>query len=435
MQLSLVTLAAMQSDILSGALGVLAAVILSFVAITLIASYYRFQHIIEQAEKVDPDNLGASAMEVLRVQLACYLASCARRGTMFSIALVRVDGSEAEIHVGSPIVSALKTATRHDDVACVYDDRTAALLLESEPEDGETILARILQHVAEVCPAVAPEQLRAGLASYPGHGLRGSDLVEVALEALEQAVPETPIILPEIIDAEAAEDDAEEDSGISEKVEASANHIPPELGNDAEDDGDDDEESSGWRDRRKSAMLDPLTGVLKPSAISPYMQRQMNELRYKKSKAAMFSIGINNMEQIERIHGEDAAEDVLVAISKVLQDNLRAGDLIGRHERYGFLVLAEASLEEAGLIGKRINSIINQTVVTSGGRKIKTTITLGVAAHPEHGRNLHQLYQAAQKVLDHSRANDIRAYAVYDPKIHDRMPSKPMKSIKSVRAD
>jgi diguanylate cyclase (GGDEF)-like protein len=181
-------------------------------------------------------------------------------------------------------------------------------------------------------------------------------------------------------------------------------------------------------------MLDDLTGVLKPSAVSAYMQRTMSDLRHKKKKAALFCVGVNNIDYIARFHGKDAADDVLVGISKILQDNVRADDLIGRHEKYAFLVLAQTSLKEAEIIGKRISTLVQQSDIVSGSKKLKTTITLGVAAYPEHGRNLHMLYQAGQKVLDYSRANDIRAYAVYDPKIHDSMPSKPMKSIKSVQA-
>jgi len=108
--------------------------------------------------------------------------------------------------------------------------------------------------------------------------------------------------------------------------------------------------------------------------------------------------------------------------------------LIGRHEKYAFLALAQAPLEEAEIIGKRISTLIQHSQMTSGSKRIKVTITLGVAAYPEHGRNLHTLYKAGQKVLDYSRANDIRAYAVYDPEIHASMPAKPIKSIKSIQA-
>jgi len=191
---------------------------------------------------------------------------------------------------------------------------------------------------------------------------------------------------------------------------------------------------SGWKERRQSAMLDKLTGVLKPSAVSAYMQRLMSDLRRKKKAAALFCAGVNNLEHIARFHGQEAADAVLAGVSKILQDNLRADDLIGRHEKYAFLVLAQASMAEAEIIGKRISTLVQQSEFVAEGRRLKTTITLGVATYPEHGRNLHHLYTAGQKVLDHSRQNDIRAYAVYDPQIHDKTPPKPLKSIKSVQA-
>ena len=148
----------------------------------------------------------------------------------------------------------------------------------------------------------------------------------------------------------------------------------------------------------------------------------------------LFCIGVNNMEHIARFHGQDAADDVLAGVSRILQENLRADDLIGRHEKYAFLSLVQASLDEAEIIGKRISTLVQQSQIASGSKKIKVTITLGVAAYPEHGRNLHSLYKAGQKVLDYSRTNDIRAYAVYDPEIHASMSAKPMKSIKSMQA-
>ncbi|WP_372795675.1 diguanylate cyclase domain-containing protein [Pontiella sp.] len=399
-------------------LGVAVAIAFSFITITLIASYYRFQNIVQQAEETNPDEMGASASDVLRVQLARYLAGCARRGTSFSIALIRQQKQEAAVRMDSPIVTSIKQAARRDDVVCLYDDQTAVLLLESEPEDGVNILTRITDTLGPLFEGGC-----VGIASYPGHGLSGKDLMAVAQDALDRTSPEEPIVLPEIEDLD-EDEDVEEPEAVAEEQEEAAESEEPQ----------DEEGSRGWREKRKNSMLDELTGVLKPSAISAYMQRQMSEIRRKKEPAALFCIGVNNMEHIARFHGDDAADDVMAGVSQVLQDNLRADDLIGRHEKYAYLVLAECSLDEAEIIGKRITTLVQQAQFESEQKKLKTTITLGVATFPEHGRNLHQLYLAGQRVLDHSRANDIRAYAVYDPEIHDKMPTKPMKSIKSIQA-
>ena len=416
MQLLSLTIAA-QFDFFGGAAGVVVAVILSFAAITLVASYYRFQNIVKMAEETQPEDMGALALDILRVQLARYLAGCARRGTSFSLSLIHIDKPDTQVHMGTPVFNAIKHAARVDDVTCVYDEQTLVLITEAEPEDGVSIIDRVLKRVSETCEGIHHEKLRAGIASYPGHGLSGKDLIEVALEGLKQANQESPIVMPEIIDV----DEEGEGDEVEERVIEEEN----------EDDDAETKTSKGWKDRRKNSMLDELTGVLKPSAVSAYMQRTMSELRRKKQHAALFCIGVNNMEHIGRFHGDDAADDVLVGVSKILQDNFRADDLIGRHEKYAFLVLSECTLEEAEIIGKRINALVQHGEFKSEQKKLKTTITLGVSAYPEHGRNLHHLYSAGQKVLDHSRANDIRAYAVYDPKIHDNVVVKPMKNIKS----
>ncbi len=427
MQLFIPTLAA-QFDLLTGAFGALAAVVVSFVAITAVASYYRFQHIVQMAEDTNPEDMGATPEEILRVQMARYLAGCARRNTSFSISLIRSVRPGVQVRMDDPLVNAVKKAARRGDITCVFDERTVALFTEAEPDDSVGILRRITGEVAEQCG----DLLRVGIASYPGHGLSGKELTGVAIQGLEQTTAEDPIILPEIVNVD---EDEEEEADAAAEETVSAEEADTGISEAAAFDFEDDEEVSGkWKDRRKNAMLDELTGVLKASAISAYMQRLMSEYRRKKQKAALFCVGVNNMEHIERIHGEDAADDILAGVSKVLQDNLRADDLIGRHEKHAFLVLSQCSLEEAEIIGKRISTLVQQTQIESGKKKLKTTITLGVAAYPDHGRNLHHLYTAGQKVLDHSRMNDIRAYAVYDPGIHDKVPSKPLRNIKSVQA-
>ena len=417
-----------QSDFLGSAIGVVASIIISFVLITLVASYFRFQHILAEAEEKSHEEANVPANDILRVQIARYLTGCSRRGTSFSVAMIRPTIPNVPVHKGSLLAEAIRQAVRRDDTLCMYDEQTAVLLAESEPEDAENILGRIITAVAKTCPDLSDEQMRVGIASYPGHGSRGKELIEAALEGLEQTSEERPIVLPEvvIVESEEEQDEEHDEAQAADRLETDVEEEQPE---------DEEEKESGYRkNRRKDAVLDPLTGVLKPSAVSAYMQRLMSELRYKKKKVALFCIGVNNMEHIARFHGEQAADDILAGVSEILQKHLRASDLIGRHEKYAFLALVQCSLEEAERIGRRISTQVQQAEFRSENKKLKTTMTLGVAAYPDHGRNLHHLYTAGQKVLDHSRANDIRAYAVYDPKIHDKVPSKPMKSIKSANA-
>ena len=201
MQLFIPTIAA-QLDPVTSVLGVVTAVAGSFITITLFASYYRFQHIVEQAEEFSPEEMGASANDVLRVQLARYLAGCARRGTSFSLALIRFKGLETDVRMDSPLTLAVKHAARCTDVTCLFNEQTIVLLLESEPEDGINILARISSAIGDDFAGG-----RVGLASYPGHGLSSKELIEVAVGALELTTDHEPIVLPEIEDPDEDEDE------------------------------------------------------------------------------------------------------------------------------------------------------------------------------------------------------------------------------------
>ena len=254
---------ALLSDMLPGALGVAVAVVVSFVVITLVSSYYRFQHIVQQAENTQPEEMGATAIDILRVQLARYLAGCARRGTSFSISLIQLNDSSLEVHMGFPVIAAIKEAARCNDIVCVYDQHTAALLMEAEPEDSEAILGRIIDTVSGRLAASGGELLRVGIASYPGHGLSGKNLLEVASEGLALSNADRPIVLPEIVD---------EDGEMPEE----ASETPDEESR-VEGESVAETESKSRRQRRKRGMLDELTGVLKPSAVSAYMQRMMSD--------------------------------------------------------------------------------------------------------------------------------------------------------------
>jgi len=397
------------SPFLSGAVGIIVTIVVSFLLLTLIASYYRFQTIVKLAENTQPEEMGSTPLDVLHIQLVRYIARSTRNNTAFSLGIIRIDQDDFTARIESPFVQHLKKIIRKDDTVCVYDDSSLALLLEMEPEDSVDVFSRIVNQLS-LSRMIKMQNVRVGIASYPDYGVVGKNLIKVALEGLAQSTQENPIVLPEPERFE-----FEEEQSIQNEKE-------PPLS------------TQEKRKEQKQRMIDPLTGVLKPKAISIYMQRMMGDVRYRKKRAALFSIGINDVKYLSEFHNEKTIADILVTVGELLQNNLRINDLIGRHESYAFLVLMETDTTFAASIGKRIATLLQQRQIVSNGKRIKINVTIGIAIYPEHGKNLHQIYESAQKVLDYNRANDIRAHALYDPKIHARTVVKPMRSIKSVQA-
>ena len=196
------------------------------------------------------------------------------------------------------------------------------------------------------------------------------------------------------------------------------------------DDADEEEEDEGAGGGR---LLDPMTGVLRDKLLSTYMHRRLNEFRLKKHPVALFCVGVDNMDQIQRFHGEAAHDALLAEVSQQLQLNLRSGDMIGRHEERGFLVLVGCGVEYMEAVAQRVCGAVQQAICRFEGKRLRTTVTVGISHYPAHGKNLHQLYVKGDKVVSYCRENDIRGYAVYAEQLHGRQKVLPAASIKATR--
>ena len=118
------------------------------------------------------------------------------------------------------------------------------------------------------------------------------------------------------------------------------------------------------------------------------------------------------------MYGEQSADDVIAGVGKVLQRLTRDCDIIGRFHRDDFLVLAPCTLQQGQMIAVRLREAVQKEVFISGGKRIKTSVSIGITAHPEHGRNLRTLFNGAHRALEVVRDWNTTACLVYDPAQH-----------------
>jgi len=131
-------------------------------------------------------------------------------------------------------------------------------------------------------------------------------------------------------------------------------------------------------------------------------------------------VGINRIDNIISLHGEEAADAVIAGVSKILQQLTRNCDLIGRYHRDDFLILATCSLEQGEMIGLRVREAVQKNVFLFEGKPIKTSIAIGITGHPEHGKNLRDLFRGAYGALEIVRGWNTSSCLVYDPAQHDK---------------
>jgi diguanylate cyclase (GGDEF)-like protein len=365
----------------------------SFAIITLINSTYRFHRMIQLSE--DDLTTVEDCNDFFFIQVTRYLSKINRTSSGFGVFVVQfLTEVPSKRSIQEELLNELKKIVRGtDDKACLFRDDCVAAIIDTEETNIPAVAQRIatdLKKALENLPVVTA--FRIGISSFPLHGINTQQLIDSATTSLETVCFENPqpfCIAPSPAPTSAA----------TEKEKSAG-----EIGELSRED--------------KNAAIDPLTGVLKPAAVGSYMRKYLDEIRRRKEPAVLFCVGINRIDQIIQLHGETAADDVITGVSKVLRRITRDCDLIGRFHRDDFLILAPCTLQQGQAIATRLREAAQKEVYISGGKRIKTSVSIGITAHPEHGRNLRKLFGCAYRALEVIREWNTTACLVYDPAQH-----------------
>ncbi|MBC8206508.1 MAG: GGDEF domain-containing protein [Kiritimatiellales bacterium] len=364
---------------------------IAFAVITLIASMYRFHQMIALEEK-DLATIDA-CNDYFFVQVTRYLSKINRVSGGFGVIVIQFQTENDNLRaIQEKLLHLARGLIRDErDKACLFGENCVAAIIDTEEDRVENVAARLVVDLINALPSIAEiSALRAGASSFPGHGLTTQTLIDTATNAMEKALfdQSASVFTAPLPDKEEEEPEIEEIGELSKED--------------------------------KSSSIDRLTGVLKPEVIGSYMRKYLSEIRYKKDPATVLCAGINRIDHIIQLHGEDAADQVIAGVSGVLQRLTRESDLIGRYHRDDFLILAPCSIEQGEMIAIRLRNAVQKEVFLFEGRRIKTSISVGISAHPEHGRTLRDLFRGAYAALTIIREWNTSACLVYNPAQHDK---------------
>ncbi len=368
---------------------------ISFAIITLISSTARFHKMIQLGEE-DLTSV-EDCNDFFFIQVTRYLSKINRSSAGFIVFIAQFQSDQTDQRaVQDQMLQELKKITRSScDKACLFREDCVAAIIDTDDSRAAAVAERMVYDLKKfIKPLPDISAFRAGVSSFPLHGLNTQLIIDTATDALEQADFASPLPLQLA--------PPPEETGEKEK----AQEEPDEIGEISRDD--------------KNAALDPLTGVLKPAAVGSYMRKYLLEIRHKKEPAAILCIGINRIDNVISLHGEAAADSIIGSVGKRLQQLTRDCDLIGRYHRDDFLVLAPCTLEEGEKIALRIREAIQKEVFLFEGKRLKTSVGIGITAHPEHGRNLRDLFGGAYAALEIIRGWNTSSCLVYDPAQHSQ---------------
>lgn len=162
---------------------------------------------------------------------------------------------------------------------------------------------------------------------------------------------------------------------------------------------------------------DPLTGLYNRRYLQEMLEREIRRAIRSEQALGVLMLDLDHFKNFNDTYGHEAGDAVLRETAAFLVRSIRAEDFVCRYGGEEFVVvLPTADTRAAAARGERIRSKLRDLVVMHDGRSLGLiTVSVGVAALPNHGTSEKELLQAADAALYRAKREGRDRVVVADP--------------------
>jgi len=152
---------------------------------------------------------------------------------------------------------------------------------------------------------------------------------------------------------------------------------------------------------RTQSIRDALTGLYNRRFLEETLDREVRRAARGAQSLGLLMIDLDHFKKFNDTYGHDAGDAVLRETGQFLAKGIRAEDFVCRFGGEEFVViLPTGSVEVAQARGERLRAKMREMNITHQGRSLgMVTISVGVAAFPQHGTSPKELMAAADAAL------------------------------------
>lgn len=149
------------------------------------------------------------------------------------------------------------------------------------------------------------------------------------------------------------------------------------------------------------AMKDGLTGLYNHELIIDLFEKECIKAERNHESLAFLMIDIDFFKNINDTYGHNAGDQVLKRLSRILEENSRESDIIGRYGGEEFCIgLPNTEEEEAYGISERIREAVEENIFITDEADISVTISIGCCLKkPENTSSCKDVIIQADKAL------------------------------------
>lgn len=151
---------------------------------------------------------------------------------------------------------------------------------------------------------------------------------------------------------------------------------------------------------REQANHDPLTGLYNRRYLDNTLERELARCKREGLPLALIMIDIDHFKRVNDTYGHQAGDEVLKTLGAMLSTMARAEDVACRYGGEEFLMLLPkmppgSAMERA----EKLRASFAAVTVPFGEFRLQTSLSIGIAIYPGHGKSADLLIQCADRAM------------------------------------
>ena len=165
------------------------------------------------------------------------------------------------------------------------------------------------------------------------------------------------------------------------------------------------ENSFLYEEAVRLSLTDGMTGLWNRRNFDLRLESELSRaVRFSEPFAVVF-VELDQMKAVNDRHGHQAGDTVLIELARRLTENVREVDLVARWGGDEFtLLLPKTGLAGALLLAEKIRAAVGTVPFRLETGSLDLSISVGVAAYPEHGSSSKELVASADAAMYRAKA-------------------------------
>ncbi|TAE57761.1 MAG: diguanylate cyclase [Nostocales cyanobacterium] len=148
------------------------------------------------------------------------------------------------------------------------------------------------------------------------------------------------------------------------------------------------------------ANTDSLTGIWNRRHLFIIGTQEFNRSQRYNLSFSVLLIDIDHFKKINDTYGHNIGDEVIIFMTKIVNNNLRQPDCFGRFGGEEFVILLpETDADEGFIVAERIRNSIQNQYLEVADQKVSITISIGISSYCLGDKNIDAIIQRADQAL------------------------------------